>query len=230
MNLKRITRNLRREAQALSVQGDLLMNTAQTLEKIAIALGSGTSPAIGTFEIVFPIAYSQNDPRWKNQVYAGDTTFASAGCYVACVSMLATWGGSIDTPPQTAAKMREAKCFNGNMLSNPQNIPDAYPSLEWPDGAYWNRTGDKVPGGTMMAIKDKITQQGPLILKVDYKPENYKFNMHFVLATSLINNDDLEIIDPLDGKRVSLLSRYGKACGWTIEQAIFGYRGLRVRM
>lgn len=176
------------------------------------------------------IPYSQNDPRWAGGVYGdGVLTFAQAGCYVTCVAMLNTLTGSTDTPDQVAVKMREVKCFSGEMLSIPQNIPHAYPLLEWPAGAYWNRDGALVSHSEMDVIKVKILTDGPLILKVDYKPENAVFNMHFVLAIGLMDDDDLVILDPIDGQESTLLERYGRTRGWTIGQAIFGYRGLRVK-
>jgi len=173
--------------------------------------------------------YSQNNPRWARQRYAAKLTFAQAGCYVCCVAMLNTLTGSKDTPPQVAAKMREAGCFNGEMLSKPQNIPLAYPMLEWPVGAYRNRSNSVITDLEWAMIQSKILMDGAFILKVDYKPDNGVFNMHFVLAIELHGDDDLVILDPIDGQRSTLLERYGTPQRWTIQQAIFGYRGLRVR-
>lgn len=214
--------SLRGIALAMYRESELLASKAADLDSIADALDAGQK------EGLVVAAYSQNDPRWAGQVYAGGTTFASAGCYVVCVSMLATFAGYADTPPQTAARMRSAGCFSGNMLSYPQRIPTAYPKLEWPPDAYFNREGDRLKKETWFSIGPML-MRGPLILKVDYKPENYKFNMHFILATGAIGDADLEIVDPIDGQRSTLLERYGGARGWSARQAIFGYRGLRVK-
>lgn len=213
--------SLRKIAQALEAEGQLLITKAWDLMGIIEQLDESKAGSI--------TAYSQNDPRWAGQVCAGGTTFATAGCYVTCVSMVATYAGYADDPPETARKLREAQCFHENMLSYPQRIPAAYPDLEWPAGAYWNRTGERIDEVKWEAIKTMILFDGPLILKVDYRPENYKFNMHFVLAVNVIDDDDLQIIDPIDGQYSSLLERYGKTRGWSARQAIFGYRGLRLR-
>ncbi|MCK4958399.1 MAG: C39 family peptidase [Planctomycetes bacterium] len=174
------------------------------------------------------IPYSQNDPRWAKQRYAADLTFARAGCYVTCVAMLNTLTGSKLTPPQVAVKMREVGCFNGEMLSNPHLIPLALPDLKWPAGAYWNRSGSTLTDLEWDMVKSSVLADRALILKVDYKPDNDLFNMHFILAIGLHGDDDLIILDPIDGQRSTLLERYGDAQGWTARQAIFGYRGLRV--
>ena len=142
--------------------------------------------------------------------------------------MLASFAGYTDTPLETAEKLRDANCFNGAMLSYPQRIPNAYRQLEWPANAYWNRQGEYITKAKWEVIKVMIRDAGPLILKVDYRPENYRFNMHFILAVKALD-DDLEIIDPIDGQRSSLLERYGDTRGWSARQAIFGYRGLRMK-
>lgn len=172
--------------------------------------------------------YSQNDPRWANQVYAGGYTFGQAGCYVVAVAMVASLAGYISTPPAIASLMRNAGCFNGAMLSYPQKIPVALPALEWPTGAYYNRPGNEMPHDELDLIRLFIDQYGAMILKVDYKPENYLFNMHFVLAVDY-SPDDFVIVDPLDGARRSLLAVYGASRGWGQKQSIFGYRALRVK-
>ena len=62
------------------------------------------------FEVVGPslMLYSQRDPRWRNEVYAGGLTFAAAGCYVTCVAMIASLAGYDDDPLEVARKLREA--------------------------------------------------------------------------------------------------------------------------
>ncbi len=172
--------------------------------------------------------YSQNDPRWGHKVYASDYTFARAGCYVTAVAMIASLAYYTDDPPAVAAKLRAADCFNGAMLSYPAKIPDAFQRLEWSWGAYYNRPGKLMQPPRMDKIRAHLDEYGALILKVDYKPDNYLYNMHFVVAVAHAPGD-FEIIDPLDGVRVSLLERYGVTRGWTAAQAVFGYRALRVR-
>lgn len=173
--------------------------------------------------------YCQNDPLWAREVYAGELTFAGAGCYTLCINYVAQYGGYDDTPIDTAYKLREAGAYVGADLSRPHNIPAAYPRLEWPAWAYWNRPGDRVDDSVMMFIRGIIKEQGFLILKVDYKPENYKYNMHFILGCGVDRDSHIHILDPLTGKVSALLSSYGATRGWGEAQAIFGYRGLRLK-
>jgi hypothetical protein len=216
----RFARALRGAAQALVLEAELLKGRAEDLKTLAIELeGSHSIPVV---------PYSQNDPRWAGQVYAGATTFETAGCYVVCVAMLATFAGYLDEPPDTAAKMRKARCFNGAMLSYPDRIPRAYERLDWPPGAYYNRTGDRVSLEAWGKIVDHINMIGPLILKVDYRPGNYVFQSHFVLAVEVIDGgQNLGLIDPIDGQYATLLARYANPRDWIAQQAVFGYRGLR---
>ena len=66
------------------------------------------------------VAYSQRDSRWANQIYAGDATFAQAGCLVTCVAMIASLAyADAPLPPDVAQALRAANAFSGAFLSRP---------------------------------------------------------------------------------------------------------------
>ena len=52
--------------------------------------------------------YKQTDSRWANQTYDGKHTLGKYGCFITSLSMLC----DIE-PPQTAQKLRQARCFDG---------------------------------------------------------------------------------------------------------------------
>jgi len=177
---------------------------------------------------------SQNDPAYAAIHFAGGDywTFANGGCYVTDVAMVASqvYPFAECDPPRVAKALQMAECFRGAELVHPQRITAAYPLLEWPTDAYYNRSGDRMPAQAMQRVHEHLEAYKSLIVKVDYRPENYYFNMHFVLLVEAVGDEDFVIIDPLDGQRVSLLERYGDSRGWSVEQALFGYRALRPKV
>ncbi len=168
-------------------------------------------------------AYSQRDPRWRDEVYAGGLTIGQAGCYVTCVAMVASCAGYVDTPPQVALKLREAGCFSGALLANPHFIPNAYPALAWAGALDWrNRPAN------LVRLRAEL-ERGPAIVEVEFWPGGAvpPQDQHFVVAQSLTDNGDLVIIDPWDGAEVRLLARYAQE-HWDLARAVYGLRLLRV--
>ena len=151
--------------------------------------------------------YSQNDPRWRDLEYAGGTSFGSAGCFVVCVAMLAQASepDALLTPPEVARALRDAGAFNGNLLSNPQYIPSAFPnltidSLETRGAVHYRDTA-----ADMEYIAAELVN-GPLIAEVAFDPrrkvyDGKNWNQHFVLIVSVdLDNDTAMIADPWDGE------------------------------
>lgn len=196
-------------------QGDFVLDRLAELENL---LNDGaTEPTV--------TQYSQNDPCWAHLVYSGRYTFERAGCYVVAVAMVASLAGYDWTPPEVAGAMRDAGCFVGGELLHPERIPDALPGLVWPFGAYYNRPGKVMSDDKLDLIRLFIDKYGAMILKLDYHPGG-PFQTHFVLAVSH-TPDDFEIVDPIDGQRVSMFGRYGMD-GWAIGNVVIGYRAVRV--
>jgi hypothetical protein len=193
---------------------------------IAIEQTPAIAPVVGPGYGITP--YSQNDPRWKHEVYAGGTTFGTAGCYVTCVAMIASLTGSLDTPPIIADALFRANCFVGNLLIWPENIPQACPGLTYHGTEMWHdRPAD------LDAVWAEL-RLGPTILEVDFRPTTREFNQHFVIGLwHDEGTDDIAIIDPWDGARVGLLERYELvwyALGTDdLKSAICGMRLLRIK-
>lgn len=167
--------------------------------------------------------YSQRDPRWRNLIYAGGLTFGAAGCYVTAVTMVLGLAGYRDDPPTVAAKLREADCFAGPLLTKPEKIPTAYPRMRYDGLARWHRIAADLEEFEIELSK------GPIIIEVDFVPPTAKFNQHFVVAERLTpDGKDLMIADPWDGMRTQLLQRYARD-HWSLERALYGMRLLRVK-
>jgi hypothetical protein len=173
-------------------------------------------------------AYSQRDPRWANLEYAGGTTFAAAGCYVTSVAMICSGAGYLDDPPEVARRLREAGCFDGNLLTRPDKIPDAYPLTVYEGAHNWHSTS-----ANMDSVWGALAK-GPTIIEVDFRPTTKTFDQHFVVGESWDEETgDVFILDPWDGQRVRLMERYElvwySLLGFTpkLENAICGLRLLR---
>lgn len=179
--------------------------------------------------------YSQNDPRWKDDPFAGGVPFGGpggAGCYTVAVAMINSLTGSLDEPPIVARALREAGCFEGAYLTHPERIPDACPGLCY-DGPFdvskdgplrWHRTA-----ADMDRVYEELSQGSPIIMEVDFAPGG-EFNQHFIVCESWNEETgDLQIADPWDGTRKELLAAYSPVFGgWDLKRAIYGLRLLRV--
>lgn len=162
-------------------------------------------------------AYSQNDPRWKDTIFSGDATFGQYGCFVTSIS---SWMN--EEPPVVAAKLREAGCFNGAMLSYPANISIAYPSVTWAGFAHWREGNVDVA-----MLRQEIEREDAAICEVRWDPSKPPVpnNQHFVVVEAL-NGNDATIMDPWDGKHKQLsASRY--AIGHPGLSALTGIRKFR---
>ena len=141
-------------------------------------------------------AWSQNDPRWRDQVYADKLTFGRAGCLVCCVAMIASMiADPPPEPPEVAAKLRAAGAFAGDLLSHPSRIPTAYPRLSWGGVIHWrDRLAD------LDIIDDEVKRYGATIVEVKWNPTGpapQLGNQHFLVVERVdIAADDLAVIDP----------------------------------
>jgi hypothetical protein len=171
------------------------------------------------------VAYSQNDPRWANEVYAGGTTFARAGCFVVSVAMMASlvYAENI-LPPEVAHRLRQAGAFDGALLSNPNRIPDAYSRLAWGGFVHWrDRPAD------MEFLAHEIATNGATICELKWNPSGpspEKANQHFVVVEAL-DGDDALIVDPWDGQRKRLSESRYRLAGWTAARTLYGARLVR---
>ena len=164
--------------------------------------------------------YSQRDPRWRDEIYAGGLTFGAAGCYVTAVAMILSLAGYEDDPPAVAAKLREAGCFAGALLTRPDRIPQAYPLMRYDGAALWHKVAADLEEFGIELNK------GPVIIEVDYQPGG-PFNQHFVVAERFtVDGKDLVICDPWSGTQTQLLQQYAQD-HWDLSRALYGMRLLR---
>lgn len=165
--------------------------------------------------------YSQRDPRWRDEIYAGNLTFSQAGCYVTCVAMIASLAGYGDDPPEVARKLREAKIFSGALLARPDKIPEIYPRLRYGGTLRWH----KVPAD-MEKFKKELAE-GVTIIEVDFRPPTTKLDQHFVIVERFTaDGKDLVICDPWSGSRTKLLEQYAQD-HWDLKRALYGMRLLQ---
>jgi len=170
--------------------------------------------------------YSQNDPLWKDLTYAGGTTFGSAGCFVVCVAMLAQASepDALLTPPEVARALRDAVAFHGNLLSNPQRIPDAFPGLSWAGSVHY-----RTEAADMEYIAAELVN-GPVIAEVAFDPHKRpQESQHFVLIMSVdLEADTAMIADPWDGELKELTTSRYALPGWKASRIITGLRLVRL--
>lgn len=148
--------------------------------------------------------WSQNDPRWRDMVFAGNATFGQAGCYVVSIAnLLARIAGYRDVPPLVAARLRAAGCFTSALLTNPERISRVYPDVRFVAMHRWHDRPAPVD-----VVVDSLAS-GPVILEVDFRPTTREFNQHFVLGLRYLPEfGDVLILDSWDGQECHLLDRY----------------------
>ena len=168
--------------------------------------------------------YSQRDPAWRDYEYAPGYTLGRWGCYITCVSMVASLVGYDDTPPETAEKLKFYGAIEGSYISNPCAIPDAYPELAWEGALHWRKIPAEI--GVLKALLSGC----PQIVEVEFSPggEPPPHDQHFVLALDMSDHGDLWIVDPWDGAETLLLERYALD-HWDLSRAIYGVRRLEAR-
>ena len=176
------------------------------------------------------LRFSQNHPQWRDLVYAGGSTFGSAGCFVVCVAMLAQASepDALLTPPEVARALRDAVAFHGNLLSNPQRIPDAFPGLSWAGSVHY-----RTEAADMEYIAAELVN-GPVIAEVAFDPkrkvyDGHTWNQHFVLIVSVdLEADTAMIADPWDGELKQLTTSRYALPGWKASRIITGLRLVRL--
>lgn len=179
--------------------------------------------------------FSQNDPLWRDLEYAGGTTFGDAGCFVVCVAMLAqiVYGITFMDPVDTAKLLRKAGAFSGNLLSNLENIPVAFPDLMLKSPETRGAIHYRDAAADMEYIAGELTD-GPLIAEVAFDPrrkvyDGKNWNQHFVLIVSIdLENDTAMIADPWDGELKELTASRYAIPGWKASRIITGLRLVRL--
>ena len=182
-------------------------------------------------------AYSQRDPRYADDVYAGGTTFRSAGCLVVCVAMIASLvyeGEPLTYPPEVARRLRAAGAFSGALLSHPARISDALPKLQWGGAIHWRQAPARLE-----VLADEVERYGATICEVKFDPRKplvwtddagrTHWNQHFIIIEAVdVDGDDAVAVDPWTGTRQLLTScPCAKPMGWGASRALYGMRLVR---
>jgi len=170
-----------------------------------------------------PLVFAQQDPRWKNDLMGGVyQTVGGYGCAMVCACMVYSQIDPTITPGDFNATLNAEGGYNivnGNEAHLAwDRLPAIFPHLQWLGRESWTRllTGDE-----LAMVRAKIDAH-PLVLWVDFRPNVYGMQSHFVLAVEN-TPDDVTILDPWEGVEVGLLARYGRSND-TLERAVWGYR------
>ena len=171
------------------------------------------------------VAYSQNDPRWRNEVYASRLTFGQAGCLVVSVAMIASLAyAEAPLPPDVARELRRVGAFSGDMLAHPARIPQAYNQLEWGGAIHW-----RTRAADINFLKAEIDRYGGAICEVKWNPNGAspeQNNQHFIVVEGIAGNDAL-IVDPWTGERGLLSATRYRLSGWDAARTLYGIRLVR---
>lgn len=172
-------------------------------------------------------AWSQNDPRWRDEVYADRLTFGQAGCLVCCVAMIVSMVyDPPPEPPEVAGALRRAGAFIGDLLARPARIPLAFPRLSWGGVIHWrDRAAD------LDILNDEVQRYGATIVEVKWDPNGpppQHSNQHFLVVEYVnVPADDLAVIDPWDGKRKQLGDSRYTLIGRGARRIVTGVRLVR---
>lgn len=160
--------------------------------------------------------YSQNDPRWKHlNLGHGPRTFEEFGCLITCYAMMLSGFNEPMSPLELNEKIKKLPQFGFSgsevFFIAPAKLIDHV--------KYWgnftsHRAGVPFAGFDPNLI-DKIDtflgRGDAVLLQVDSEPTDpyhFETEQHWVLAIARQGNDYL-VVDPIDGRSVSLLRKYG---------------------
>jgi len=178
------------------------------------------------------VAYAQQDPRWSTHSMGGvPQTIGSYGCAMVCACMVYTQYYPEMRPDDFNSILTQRggyNVINGNEAHLAwDRLPGIFEGLSWQAiGARqdWVRALRDTEIAQVFALID----EAPLVLWADFRPNVGGMQSHFVLATDH-TDDDIEIIDPWEGVRSTLMGRYGRGGDDSLKRAIWGYRRLLVK-
>ena len=157
----------------------------------------------GTIEglLVVPY-YSQNDPRWKNDLLGySQTTMGNFGCLVTALAAYMTYLGQNVNPGNLNKLYKARGGFTGNRIY--WQMPKTIWGIEKPeDFSFASGTGFEEKLDAILA------DNRPALAMVDYIPGG-KFDQHWVLILGKINGVYF-LLDPWDGTVQALHARYHK--------------------
>lgn len=222
----RITTN----SQYASLQAKLLTATKQVtdLNDTEFTITTPTYHALLkiTSSFTTPPQFLQCKPPWSNKLYSptGSLTFCKAGCLVCSTAAQAAHADYDVNPISFAHAIANQGAFQGNYLQHPTAITRAYPRLLWHkanDPTFWSPRYKRKETSFInwrerpadLELLQTLLNKQPIVLEVDYDPQDDDIDQHFVLAYEYIPdpqgglNDDLKVMDPMAG-HTSILSYF----------------------
>lgn len=141
----------------------------------------------------------QNDPAWaKARLGMSNCTMEDFGCTTACVSMVSDYFGNFKSPADLASRL---KLYTNQGLLNWDKLNDIFLKFDW----VWRQHGlNRVRIDESLKDPDKA---------VIFQVNNGK---HWVVALrkSLLGfGKDYVCLDPLTGKKINVLAKYGNITG-----------------
>ncbi len=162
--------------------------------------------------------YSQNDPRWKNNILGqGPRTMSEFGCLVTCFAMMLSKYGENVTPWELNQKLRQRPSGQGFDGSNvffaaPAFLIDHIKFFgNWKPRPETGATFAQFDPNLIARIDQELQNGQTVMVQVDRNPTNpYNISVeqHWVYVLGRQGQDYL-ILDPIDGRPVSLLAKYG---------------------
>lgn len=174
--------------------------------------------------------FSQKDARWSGEKLGfGQRTIGEWGCLLTCMSMALSQFGEAYTPEMLNERLKQLPVGQGFVGDSVlfAALPNAFPHIELGDNlAPSLNTGarfvTRVEEDLTGPIDAHLAAGGAVILQVDthattaYNPDA---EQHWVLAVAR-NGVDYEILDPLNGNRISLVAQYGGSTGTPLERLV----------
>jgi len=167
-----------------------------------------------------PIVW-QKDPKIEHKQYCldSDLTFGQAGCLVCCTYAIARFAGYKGKLTEFAHKIDVAGAFRGGLLSNPAAVSAVVPEMKWhARPKYASKYGSFIDWHKKPAelgVLVSVLEDQPLIVEVDFRPQTFQVEQHFVVAyhyTRILESrtieDDLRVMDPWTGTYTSLLTYF----------------------
>lgn len=146
--------------------------------------------------------YSQNDPRWKDDLLGySQTTIGGFGCLVTGVAAYMTYLGFYETPGSLNKRLKENGGFTGNRYY--WQMPDVLYGVKKPEDFYFSGGA-----GFEMKLDLILDDERPALAMVDFIPGG-EFNQHWVLILGKINGV-YYLLDTWDGTVQALGAKYKK--------------------
>jgi Peptidase_C39 like family len=153
--------------------------------------------------------FSQNNPQWSNQqLGTSDVTIGGYGCIITCLAMACTYFGKSTTPSTVDAELTQSGGYsNGNLYNF--NAIEKITNLKETESVFSDLT-DSGYAQILPHIKEGVNNPNKIcIIQIDFVPNTYPMDSHYVIVNRILDDNTLEIIDPWNGTIRPLSDYYG---------------------